>query len=391
MTDQLPSKAETLLLYACVRQTPSAIDAWRQWQKEVPFDDIDLGSRRLLPMLHDNLKRLRVEDPILRKYEGLKKLHWFHNRLLMFHLKSVLESFSCARVVPLLIKGSALNVQGLFPPGLRPMTDLDIVVPVGKEMEAIAIVEGIGWKSDNGQDRPINACDIRFCHHSIFAKEPSVVLELHWETASQFIRGVASERIWENSILTDWQGYPCRLLNPSDHLLLILAHGGRHNNIPPIRWATDALAILEHQNIEWEYFTQQADQHRLSFVVGGMLDYLNKQFQANIPNSLVQAIRAIPVKQFDRRVWKDMQRPNHIRGVLSKLDSYWLNLCRFESGKPSLSGGISYVRYMAGLKRNGKGFTGLLASVVKRVRNSFRRSASSPSLSGTPLRDDSTN
>lgn len=94
MCEYLPSPAETLLLQAALLPGPPAVAAWRAWQQAVDFNDVDHGSSRLLPLLFDNLSQQRVADPILAKYEGLKKLHWYHNQLLMRQLENVLRAFA---------------------------------------------------------------------------------------------------------------------------------------------------------------------------------------------------------------------------------------------------------------------------------------------------------
>ncbi|MDA8961354.1 nucleotidyltransferase family protein [bacterium] len=372
MNEQLPNKAESLLLQACLSDGDKAIDAWRTWQETTPFDDIDLGCRRLLPLLHDNLRRLGVDDPILTKYEGLKKLHWFQNRLLMFQLEAILKTFSENKIRPLLIKGCALNAQGLFAPGLRPMTDMDIVVRADQALEAAKLVAQLGWQAKSGQGRSYNESDVRFAHHGKFEKDPGLVIELHWETASQFFRGEPSDTAWSNATLIHHAGQPCCGLAPADHLLLILAHGGYKNNISPIRWVTDAIAILNAHVIDWDYFVSQAKQHRLAFAVRGMLTYLKSNYFDAIPIATLNSLDAVCVTPFERRVWTTLQSPNQQVGFRAATEFHWIQLQRKTGGRISIRAFFSYLKYTTSLRRNGKGLSGLLKNIGKRLRNTIR-------------------
>ncbi len=374
MNEQLPNEAESLLLQACLEDGETAIQAWRAWQETTPFEDIDLGSRRLLPLLHNNLRRLGVDDPILTKYEGLRKLYWFQNRLLMFQLEGILETFSENKIRPLLIKGCALNALGLFEPGLRPMTDMDIVIRTDQALQAVSLIEKLGWQTDSGQDRSYNQSDLRFSYQGKFEKEPKLVVELHWETASQFYRGHPSDTSWSNATSIQVAGYPCYVLNPADHLLLVLAHGGSEDSVSSIRWVTDAVAILNAQEIDWDYFVLQAKQHRLAFAVRGMLAYLRSHYSTKIHISTLNALEAVQATSFERRVWKTMQLPMQNIGARSAIDVHWLKLQRINGGRVSVNTFLSYVLYTASLRRDGKGLSGLLKNIGKRVHNSINSS-----------------
>ena len=371
---QAPTETETLLLKAAISQGPEAIDAWRAWQQCVQWDDIDHGSQRLLPMLHDNLRRLCVDDPVLSKYEGVKKRYWLQNRLLMHQLEQVLALFAKHEIPAMLIKGSALNALGLFPPGLRPMSDLDIVIPANRALEAARLVERCSWKAESEQGMGYSEADIRFSVHGKFVKHPSLALELHWECASQFYRGKGTQTVWRNAISSVWGGHPFSIMSPADHLLLILAHGGSWNPISPVRWVTDALAILKNQEVDWSYFAQQAIEHRLVLIASESLRFLKNEFGAPIPNRELEAIGNLRVDPFERRFWTLVQTPNHNLGIRGCLDMHKMVLLRVNRGQISLPALISYVAYVASMRREGTHIRGLLRRLLVRVRNSFVRS-----------------
>lgn len=371
MDKQLPTEAETLLLEAALKDGDFCIIAWRKWQSLVPFDDIDLGNRRLLPLLHHNLRRLGVEDPILAKYEGLKKLHWLQNQLLMRQLEGILKVFSEAGIPSLLIKGVALNIQGFFPPGLRPMTDMDIIIPYKFGLSAIESLKQLGWIINSNSGREYSESDVRYNNHVGLSKQPGLVVELHWERPTQFYRGQPNDLAWQSSLPVEWAGQPCRVLDPAIHLLLILAHGGSNNNIAPLRWVSDAVAILQNQTINWELFLKQAEQHQLNFAVRGMLVYLQEHFHSDIPASVLEKLFQIPVGKFERRIWTTMQLPNQRMGIRSAIDMHLLQLKRISGGHISPSAFCAYFWYSITMPRNGKKVTALIRNIWRRISNSI--------------------
>jgi hypothetical protein len=371
MIPHLPSPAETLLLQAALLPGPAAIEAWREWQRLVDFDDIDLGSRRLLPLLFDNLTQLGVQDPILAKYQGLKKLHWYHNRLLFHQLEPILEAFAAAQLPAMPVKGCALNLLGYFLPGQRPMTDLDIVVPQARAFDAAAILEQLGWQLDSSQNQPLSPAEVRFTAHGKFAKGKVLVVELHWESPTQFLRGPAPDDAWQRSLPASFQGHPCRVLNPADQLLHVCAHGAPANAIAPIRWAADALALVRAGNIDWPDFLNQAKRHRLVPFVRDHLRFLAEKLAAPIPAETLDALDAVKIDSFERALVRAAMLPESQLGFLPAFGRHMLSLRRLSGGRPRPLATLAYLKYMLLLPRNGSHVRGLSQAIARRLKISF--------------------
>jgi putative nucleotidyltransferase-like protein len=346
MTRHLPSQTETLLLQAVLLPGPEAVAAWRTWRQAVDFDAIDYGSQYLLPLLHANLRRLGVADPILAKYEGIHKLYWYRNQLLMQQLERVLQDFSAHGVPAILIKGAALNALGLFKPGMRPMIDLDVVVPLDRALEAAEILERAGWRREFRAGRALTAGDLRFSPDGIFSQPHDLELELHWESAPQFFRGSASQALWQKAERATWRGQPFLLLNPADQLLLVCAHGGMTNPVSPIRWVSDALALMAANPIDWDYFDAQATRHRLVFVVRGMLRYLAERFSAPIPMETLAKLDRSEIGFIERWQWEALQVPEARMGLFQVIGRHVGALYGFTGGEPRWSDWFDYIHYI---------------------------------------------
>lgn len=373
MLNNLPTPTETLLLKAALLPGREALTAWQAWREAVPFADINYGAQRQLPLLFNNLKKLGVKDPILSRYEGVYKLYWSRNQILMHELTLILQALAEQQIPAMLIKGSAFNALGLVKPGLRPMVDLDIVVPTGRALEAVEIATRNGWSSQHPRDYRFSREDILFTQHGSFTKGQAVTLELHWESASQFRRGASSRIIWTHTIKQELNGVPFLTMNPADQLLQVCAHGGYWNPVAPIRWVSDALLIIAPDSIDWDYFQEQANRQRLTLVLRSMLRYLNTHFSAKIPESVMRHLEQSEVGILEKWEWSLLQSPPAHFGFFQMLGLHLCNLCRVTDGKPGLLLTSAYFKHYFRSKFAAQGAPGAIRAIIHRLGITLKR------------------
>ena len=65
-------------------------------------------------------------------------------------------------------------------------------------------------------------------------------LDLHRYALEQL---ASDEPFWSAAVEIDVMGVRTRALAPTDQLLHVVAHGGRWNPVPPVRWIADAELI----------------------------------------------------------------------------------------------------------------------------------------------------
>jgi hypothetical protein len=273
------------------------------------------------------------------------------------------------------VKGCALNLLGYFQPGQRPMTDLDIVVPQARAFDAASILESLGWQLDSTQNRPLSPEEVRFSAHGKFAKGKVLIVELHWESPTQFLRGPAPGDAWQRSLPADFQGHPCRVLNPADQLLHICAHGAAANAIAPIRWAADALALIRESTIAWPDFVSQAHRHRLVPFVREPLRFLVEKLDAPIPAETIAQLDAAKLSRAERALASYALLPDLKVGFLPAFGRHAFYLNRFSGGRPSLPTILAYLKYILLLQRNGSQFRGLAQAIIRRLKVSLRPAA----------------
>jgi hypothetical protein len=86
----LPTVDQELLLKALLFDGEPAIESWNAWRRRISVEEIDLGSQRLLPLLLEKLRRMRVDHPDLRKYQSVARYIWSKNQLLVHVTRQVI-------------------------------------------------------------------------------------------------------------------------------------------------------------------------------------------------------------------------------------------------------------------------------------------------------------
>jgi len=86
-----------------------------------------------------------------------------------------------------------------------------------------------------------------------------------------------------------------RTLNPTDHLLQICAHGLTWVENPPIRWAADAMTILQVADggLDWSRLVRVAEERGVAYELSASLGFLNAALNAEIPAEVLESLRRI--------------------------------------------------------------------------------------------------
>ncbi|CAN5669736.1 hypothetical protein BH20ACT2_BH20ACT2_05240 [soil metagenome] len=154
---------------------------------------------------------------------------------------------------PLVFKGPAL--LGRYPePGLRPMDDIDVLLPARQHQEGLRILGRAGWRlvrQRPGQD-----------HHEsllVHAELPALPLELHFALGSWRDRttSLTSDELWRRRVPGDLLGSPGWGLPPEIELLALANHAGKpFHHYDRLIWATDLAVVIASTagdgGLDWE-------------------------------------------------------------------------------------------------------------------------------------------
>lgn len=285
-TARMPSDADVALLWAASRIDP------------VTEDVVAAARDADIPYVLDAAERQRVAPIVLRSLEAAgfafdqesevlrrAKLWEAHERLaLPTAARSVLVPLAQAGLRPLALKG--LGLIGRYPAqGLRPMDDIDILLPRPLALAAIKVLRRAGWRRVRHRG-PDPRYDIVFRHPSV----RGVPLELHYELArwQERPKGLDARRLWASRRETEVLGQPAWGLSPELELVTLIAHAAKRFHLfNRLLWIVDISVVVRSAPIDWDEFGRLAtDAH--SRIAAAVALQLARRLGTNVPHELLR-------------------------------------------------------------------------------------------------------
>ncbi|NSW55560.1 MAG: nucleotidyltransferase family protein [Armatimonadetes bacterium] len=354
------------LFDAARRQNVAAIIAHRYWpelQRELPED--------LLARWRSLLMSAAIV-PMHRRAEA----------------RTCLAALVDAGATPVVMRGLWLG-EALYPePGLRPHTDMDLLVPLDRLNEALDALSGLGYAPvdplpvDLRRLKRLVARGIRSDFSGVCrpgANGLQLSVDLHYAlsvVAYGWWPWVPSpQEVYERSIPWDFHGVSVRCHDPAMALLSLcenvlrhaLAREGRGNWL--IRFYDIALLCGTLSPVDWEVFAADALQFRLNIPCGLALSTVQANWGTPLPEGLLDRLLTPRVSVAAARY--ALSRP-----VLAGL--HGRNAMLYSACTGSFPGALAY------LARNaGPGIADVLGRVARRIT---RRSAGSESARQPPNR-----
>ena len=177
-----------------------------------------------------------------------------------------------AGLEPVVFKGPAVAAR--YPePGLRPMEDIDLLLPRREHRRALAALAAAGWRvvRPGGTDH----YDTVLLHDEV----PSLSLELHYglEGTSQRVTALDPEALWQRRQPIACAGTPAFGLPLADELVVLAAHAGKpHHGFVRLAWIADLAMIVGDASergtpVDWERVRALAARARCLTVVAAAL------------------------------------------------------------------------------------------------------------------------
>lgn len=315
-----PNQMQTLVLRAAVLQGEGALEAWRDFCARDGMEQLDQGSFRTLPLVWHNLSRQGFQHAALPTLKGIHRQAWCETRLLLRRLAPVVAGLHRAGIPLALLKGAPLALLYYRDPGLRPMQDLDILVPDDRGLEAIAHLEAAAWTRTTCSPGTIPAEFLRFRHAIGFRHAELGEIDLHWHLSWRACFPGVDDPFWEAAVDLEFEGTPVRTLAPTDLLVHACVHGVEWNPIPPMRWATDAFAVLRGPfPIDWQRFLAMTERLSSRLVMREALEYLVRELDAPIPPDVLAKLRAHRASRAERAAHQRTVDPDRLQPPLDTL------------------------------------------------------------------------
>ena len=335
----VPSPVERLLLTAALRRDERALRAWDAWVRELGPERADSASTRLFPLVWWNLQRLGASGIEINALKPHYWTSWAASQALVEVAGEVATAFQRAGIPTLLLKGVALAARHYERPELRPMRNVDLMVPTAFAEEARRLLISAGC-------RPIASIPERalgLVHELGFRDRSGRRLDLHWRT----LRGspAAADGPWARAEAIEIGGATTRILAPADQLLHVCVSGLRWAEPPAIHWVADAMAILEStaSRLDWDVLVAEARLRHVSMPAQRALEHVRAAYEVSALDAVCRRLSALRCTIADRIDFEVRARPpSRARDLLRR----WIDRSRLHAEAPRHSRHLGFPRYL---------------------------------------------
>lgn len=222
---------------------------------------------RLIPLLHWQLKHyhahISIPATLLEQLANGYRKSTLRALSLGAAFSQIVQTLSAANIECLALKGAYLAFHVYPQAGLRPMRDLDLLVPDEQAIEAFQCLQNAGFRQASHAQGSAEDWRSKHRHLPPLIKAGGICVELHTrvhehDTADQLrSEWLCARAIQVNSPSTP----PMTVLSPIDQLLHLIVHSiyqHRLDNGPLV--ISDIALLLQQQPIDWPLFWALADQ-----------------------------------------------------------------------------------------------------------------------------------
>jgi hypothetical protein len=305
--------------------------AWDEWRTRVPLDDADFPSQGVFPLVYRNLSRLGVDDPDLGRLKGHLRRALYLNHMLFAAAGDALEALHEAGIETLLLKGAPLAILRYGSPGLRPMADVDILVPTDRALAAIRLLRERGWDPVDDRD-PERWIELQ--HSEGFRRRSDgAMIDLHWNALIQPFR---DDDLWSAAIDIEIGGVPTRAPCATDQLLLAIVHGFHHDEFPStLLWIADSAVLLGSagENIAWDRLVDAARRRELTIPLAAGLEYL-RGLLGIVPEAVISELACSRTRRLERAAFHPAAEVGGLRRRLTRIADRHARLRRLDTPFP---------------------------------------------------------
>jgi len=262
------------------------------------------------PLFYWNLKKISngkgVPSEVMKSLEKMYYSNLARNMLLYDELSKILTAFRKADIDNIVLKGAFLAEEIYINIGLRPMSDIDLLIKekdlqkAKKELIEMKYSATIVFPTKLYEQQPqmVSTEELPFIH-----QDKKIVIEIHWDIQSPNIpHKVNINKFWNNAIPVKIAGIETLAFSPENLLQHLCLHLDKHINISsappakPLRDYCDIAEVTRHYKdmINWNYLVQSSKDYGIEEPISQSLFIAKKYFGAFVPDNSLIALE--PVK-----------------------------------------------------------------------------------------------
>jgi Uncharacterised nucleotidyltransferase len=221
-----------------------------------------ITSQDLYPYLAFRLEPYMEEVEAPPEWELLfraRRLTAVHNLGMCYELRKVIEGLQECDVTALVLKGIILAYTTYPDPSLRPMSDLDLLVPPEKKEKALLVLRKLGFEYPESvfaihRDHISRLIPEQEYEPPLRLRDSAILLEVHsqLECGEPFLP-IPAQEFWSRSVTVDLNGLRVRTLCPEDFLLHLCLHQSRSHRFEKGLLPLIDLRLLVDSRKDWSW------------------------------------------------------------------------------------------------------------------------------------------
>ncbi|MFN3308605.1 MAG: nucleotidyltransferase family protein [Anaerolineales bacterium] len=246
---------------------------------------------------HARQGRLPIPQPLFEQFKQAYLATLARNRIFYNELERVVSALTGQGIAVVLLKGAMFARMLYEDIGLRPMSDLDILVRKTDIPQAVSLLKENGYIEPVLHQSELLKQDVTHDVHLRQSQPPNVDIEVHWLLVGgeRFRQKTDMDWFWQRVV--PFEGWPegVYTLSPTAHLLYLCGHLGFQHGLGSIGllWLVDIrrfLAKYKHV-IDWEEFVAGAKHHSWSASAYYTFREVQKYFLQAPPETVLEQLR----------------------------------------------------------------------------------------------------
>jgi hypothetical protein len=248
----------------------------------------------------------------------------------------------------MVLKGTAMVQLHYKDLGLRPMSDLDLLVRPERALEAINLLTRLGWIRARTVPDKLSEAYLSVSKGHSFYSATGRDCDLHWHVLGASSHSDAEANLWEGAVRTSIGDEPTLALNPSDQLLHLCTHGTRWSKNEYFYWLADVIVVLQTSlsQIDWDRLVSLAYEFRSILPVIDGLTCVREVLDGPVPEEVLRRLRGMPVARIEREVYAARVSRADARGPVIEFKAHYLDRHPRSGGRSSLFRDIiTFIRF----------------------------------------------
>lgn len=270
-------------------------------QRVAAFVFLHIAEAGLLPVVPAT-----VTDALRREYQTTL----LSNRRMQTVEAELLRRLGARGIRVLALKGLALTFRYYGELGLRPITDIDLLVERANVPAVCAVLREMEYHPSSGSGSP-NGFNAQTHAVVDYLRERSPQIEIHWElfNSAAYRAGLEAREVWQRAERIELLGHSVSYLSTADELLYLSVHFAAEHQLSRLLWAVDIAELIRALPASWDWsaFVRRAIEARMARPLALTLSYCRDNLELHLPSMVLDELWAAADSREEQTLYRAAQ------------------------------------------------------------------------------------